>query len=251
MASLDTIFNRNGNYSKPVVFEVVAVSPVRTFTDKQNRTQEIVTAGIANGSTSCRASVYAPHIATVIAGRTFLAKNFTVHNRSMILKTTARVFRTASTLLLTDAARTAAEHIVNPPSTATVLQGPPVNNLVTVVANIQSVSVLLPSYSLYSLQLLPSLSSKASIYSCPLNLCTSWPFPHLLFYCFATQNASKLLKHASLVLLNLYKSVYIHHFPLTYNGTSIMCTLQLSAPSLKWTMLNWYHSPSQLTYTKC
>ena len=144
MSSLEALLSGNGDTSKAVQFKVIAISPTRSFTDKNKRTMELATAGIAHGNFAGKASVYGTHLQTTLPGRSFMARNYTVYNRTLVLKETARLFRCGNVQVAASAESTA-ETIVLPPSTVMTLrdiQQQNVNHLVTVTATVHSVSTI-------------------------------------------------------------------------------------------------------------
>ena len=144
MASLEALLSGSGNTTKPVQFKVIAISPTRSFTDENSRTMELATAGIAHGNFAEKASVYGTHLQMALPGRSFMARNYTIYNRTLVLKETARLFRCGN-IQVAASAESTAEVIVHPPSTVMTLrdiQQQNVTNLVTVTATVDSVSTV-------------------------------------------------------------------------------------------------------------
>ena len=143
MAALETVLQKNVNTQSPVLVKVIAVSSTRSFRDNQNKEQQIVTAAFAAGDTAIRASVYEPHITTVLPGRYLIITHYSVHNRAMILRRKCCIYRTHSTMTVTARAEQAANEIIHPSSTALsipeVLQQQ-IAGLVSVTGTIDTVS---------------------------------------------------------------------------------------------------------------
>ena len=79
-----------------------------------------------------------------LPGRSFMARNYTIYNRTLVLKETARLFRCGN-IQVAASAESTAEVIVHPPSTVMTLrdiQQQNVTNLVTVTATVDSVSTV-------------------------------------------------------------------------------------------------------------
>lgn len=143
MSSLRAVLGANPNYATPIKFKVIAVSSVRHFTDSNGIQQEIVTAAIAEGNLHMRACVYAPHIRLFAPGRLLLVKNYNIYRVAMILRNTAKVFRTGGTVEVDEATHDASYAIIHPPSSPMMLNEihqTPLGTLVSITATLNSVS---------------------------------------------------------------------------------------------------------------
>ena len=118
MASLASALGRNANYSLPIRCKVIAVSGDLTF-QSNGQTVTYRTAGLAQGSSAMKATIYNTHFKVSTVGHCLAITNYAMSHGNMTVRSTARVHRTGNTIQVDADAAVRAQHIVTRPSTNT------------------------------------------------------------------------------------------------------------------------------------